>query len=173
MVDLFDFDPGGLRVKAAIAHFKAYLQRRYPDRSTGKHYISDLTIFSQFVGKTSPRDITVKTIDAFVQAQQAAKLLGHNDLQTTQLYIDGAAPTVRQDFERAMQGLVGQPAAALAPSALPAAAPAPHERPDHKVVLEQVSHLIAALPAWLAQAVQPYMRRRMARWSDHRLQPAG
>lgn len=59
MVDLFDFDPGGLRVKAAIAHFKAYLQRRYPDRSTGKHYISDLTIFSQFVGKTSPRDITV------------------------------------------------------------------------------------------------------------------
>ncbi len=42
-----------------------------------------------------------------------------------------------------------------------------------KVVLEQVSHLIAALPAWLAQAVQPYMRRRMARWSDHRLQAAG
>jgi hypothetical protein len=54
-IHLFDFDPGGLRVKAAIAHFKAYLQRRYPDRSTGKHYISDLTIFSQFVGKTTSR----------------------------------------------------------------------------------------------------------------------
>jgi len=61
-------------MKTAIVDFKAYLQRRYPDRSTGKHYVSDLTIFSQFVGKTSPRDITVKTIDAFVQAQQAAKL---------------------------------------------------------------------------------------------------
>lgn len=364
MVDLFDFDPGGLRVKTAIANFKAYLQRRYPDRSTGKHYISDLTIFSQFVGKKSPRDITVKTIDAFVQVQQAAKLkpttinrrlsaissffefiiaeaendtwrnpvrwkrhsvgtghhlprdvsddtadallsvvsdprdraifslmlkaglrvgevvtltlndfdpplqynlarlrvcgkgrkerltwltqeawlelaawlkvrpesqsqvlflnqhgrplsvsgvqyrlkryrqqtgldltchqlrhtfarrlaeqhmpvdslaklLGHNDLQTTQLYIDGAAPTVRQDFERAMQGLIDPPAAALAPGALPAAAPAPHERPDHEVVLEQVSHLMAALPAWLVQAVQHHIRRRMARWSDHRLQ---
>jgi site-specific recombinase XerD len=371
MVNLFDFDPGGLRVKTAIAHFKAYLQRRYPDRSTGKHYISDLTIFSQFVGNKSPRDITVKTIDAFVQAQQAAKLkpttinrrlsaissffefliaeaeddtwrnpvrwkrhsvrtghhlprdvsddtadallnvvhdprdraiftlmlkaglrvgevvtltlgdvepplqynlarlrvcgkgrkerptwltqeawlelaawlqvrpesqsqalflnqhgrplsvsgvqyrlqryrqqasldltchqlrhtfarrlaeqhmpvdslaklLGHNDLQTTQLYIDGAAPTVRQDFEQAMQGLgeslpagIDQPAASLAPGSLPAVVPSTHERPDHDVVLEQISHLTAALPAWLAQAVLQHTRRRMARWSDHRLQ---
>ena len=52
-------------MKTAIVNFKAYLQRRYPDRSTSKHYISDLTIFSQFVGKKSPRDISVKTIDAF------------------------------------------------------------------------------------------------------------
>jgi site-specific recombinase XerD len=367
MVNLFDFDPGGLTMKTAIVDFKAYLQRRYPDRSTGKHYVSDLTIFSQFVGKTSPRDITVKTIDAFVQAQQAAKLkpatinrrlsaissffefliaeaeddtwrnpvrwkrhsvrtghhlprdvsdeiaeallsvvndprdraiftlmlkaglrvgevvtltlndiepspqhnlarlrvcgkgrkerttwltqeawlelaawlnvrpeslsqalflnqharplsvsgiqyrlkqyrqqtgldltchqlrhtfarrlaehhmpvdslaklLGHNHLQTTQLYIDGAAPSVRQDFERAMQGLIdhpgsGQPAASLAPGALPAAA-STHERPDHDVVLEHFSHLTAALPFWLAQAVHDHTRRRMARWSDHRL----
>lgn len=355
-------------MKTAIVKFKAYLQRRYPDRSTSKHYISDLTIFSQFVGNKSPRDISVKTIDAFVQAQQAArlkpttvnrrlsaissffefliaeaeddtwrnpvrwkrhsvrtghhlprdvsddtaqallsvvsdprdraiftlmlkaglrvgevvtltlndiepparhnlarlrvcgkgrkeritwltqeawlelaawlkvrpesqsqalflnqharslsvsgiqyrlqqyrqqagldltchqlrhtfarrlaeqhmpvdslaKLLGHNDLQTTQLYIDGAAPTVRQDFEQAMQGLIdrpssGQPAASFAPGALPAAA-STHERPDHDVVLEQVSHLTAALPLWLAQAVHHHTRRRMARWSDHRLQ---
>jgi site-specific recombinase XerD len=34
-----------------------------------------------------------------------AKLLGHNDLQTTQLYIEGANPTVRRDFDQAMQNL--------------------------------------------------------------------
>jgi site-specific recombinase XerD len=32
-----------------------------------------------------------------------AKLLGHTNLQTTQLYIDGADPTVRADFLQAMQ----------------------------------------------------------------------
>ena len=34
-----------------------------------------------------------------------AKLLGHSDLNTTQLYIDGANPAVREDFLQAMQSL--------------------------------------------------------------------
>src|SRR5258708_37613907 len=34
-----------------------------------------------------------------------ARLLGHNQLQTTQRYIDGADPTVRSDFEVAMAQL--------------------------------------------------------------------
>lgn len=34
-----------------------------------------------------------------------ARLLGHSDLQTTQRYIDGADPTVRADFLKAMQDL--------------------------------------------------------------------
>ena len=34
-----------------------------------------------------------------------AKLLGHSDLHTTQLYIDGANPAVREDFLQAMQSL--------------------------------------------------------------------
>jgi site-specific recombinase XerD len=351
-------------MRTAIANFKAYLQRRYPDRSTTKHYLSDLNIFSQFVGGKSPREITVRTIDAFIQAQQAqklkpttvnrrlsaissffefliaeaeddtwrnpvrwqrhsvrtghhlprdvndetaetllrvvrdprdraiftlmlkaglrvgevvsltlndieppvqhnlarlrvcgkgrkerpvwltqeawlelavwlklrpegdsqalflnqharplsvsgiqyrlrqyrqqagceltchqlrhtfarrlaeqqvpvdslAKLLGHNDLQTTQLYIDGAAPTVRQDFEQAMQSLINQPVSNHSSAiSLPAATPSTNERPVDDVVLEQVSHLTADLPTWLAQAVHLHTRRRMARWSDHRL----
>jgi site-specific recombinase XerD len=56
-------------MKDAIAKFKCYLTRRYPDRSTTKHYMSDLAIFSQFVGNKSPREITAKLIDDFVQAQ--------------------------------------------------------------------------------------------------------
>jgi site-specific recombinase XerD len=53
----------------AIAKFKDYLERRYPDRSTAKHYISDLLIFRQFAGPVKPPEITAKMVDEFVQAQ--------------------------------------------------------------------------------------------------------
>ena len=56
-------------MKTAIEHFKVYLERRYPGRSTSKHYLSDLSIFRDFVGDKSPREITPKVIDQFVQAQ--------------------------------------------------------------------------------------------------------
>jgi integrase/recombinase XerD len=56
-------------MKDAIARFKPYLEQRYPDRSTSKHYMSDLAIFSRFVGDVSPKDITIKLIDRFVQDQ--------------------------------------------------------------------------------------------------------
>ena len=56
-------------MRKEIVQFKAYLQRRYPGRSTTKHYMSDLAIFTQFVGDIPPQEITVKTIDRFVQAQ--------------------------------------------------------------------------------------------------------
>ena len=52
-----------------MVQFKAYLQRRYPGRSTTKHYMSDLAIFKQFVGDTPPKQVSVKMIDRFVQAQ--------------------------------------------------------------------------------------------------------
>jgi len=53
----------------AIADFRRYLDRRYPGRSTRKHYISDLTIFQRFVGDVSPQAVTARTIDQFVQRQ--------------------------------------------------------------------------------------------------------
>jgi len=58
-------------MRMAIETFEKYLKRRYPGRSTAKHYLNDLRIFQQFVGDKSPREITVKTIDAFIEAQQA------------------------------------------------------------------------------------------------------
>ncbi len=54
----------------AIARFKSYLERRYPERSTAKHYVSDLMIFSQFAGDdVSPKKVGSKLVDEFVQAQ--------------------------------------------------------------------------------------------------------
>ena len=52
-----------------ITQFKAYLQRRYPGRSTTKHYMSDLAVFTRFTGDIPAKQVTVKTIDQFVQAQ--------------------------------------------------------------------------------------------------------
>jgi site-specific recombinase XerD len=53
----------------AIANFRCYLERRYPGRSTAKHYISDLLIFRQFVGDVNPTEIGAKMIAEFVESQ--------------------------------------------------------------------------------------------------------
>ena len=351
-------------MKTAIAKFEKYLKRRYPKRSTAKHYISDLMIFHQFAGQKKPREITAKTIDAFIEAQQAnglkastinrrlatlssffdflsleadaddwlnpvrwkrhrvkqghhlprdaseetvknlmavlddqrdraifslmlkaglrvgevvalnaadleapvsgslarlrvsgkggkermvwltletwlevqawlkirpeskeealflnqhrrrlsvagvqyrlkgytkeagitlschqlrhtyarrlaerempldslAKLMGHNSLQTTQLYIDGANPALRRDFQRAMQGLESAPA----PDETPVVAvPSPFtprlkdKEPDNNAILKELAYLSAALPNWLQEAIRKHMLRRMPRWAAH------
>ena len=58
----------------AIARFTHYLERRFPERSTSKHYSSDLKIFARFVGDKQPREIKVKTINAFVEDQSRQQL---------------------------------------------------------------------------------------------------
>jgi integrase/recombinase XerD len=56
-------------MKTAMTKFKQYLQRRYPGSSTAKHYMSDLNIFSRFVDEVSPKNITPKLVDQFVQEE--------------------------------------------------------------------------------------------------------
>ena len=58
----------------ALARFTHYLECRYPERSTSKHYSSDLKIFARFVGDKQPREIKVKTINAFVENQSRQQL---------------------------------------------------------------------------------------------------
>jgi hypothetical protein len=61
-------------MQADLDRFMRHLERRHPNRSTKKHYTSDLNIFAQFVGDKSPRKITVKDVDAFVADQNFAAL---------------------------------------------------------------------------------------------------
>ena len=106
-----------------------------------------------------------------------AKLLGHTNLQTTQLYIDGADPTVRADFLQAMQNVArvaqvlgpraGQPVVAQSATLFPA--PQSEERPDPVTLLDNLSHLAADLPDWLQTALRSHTLRRMSRWPAHRL----
>jgi len=53
-----------------IAAFAAYLQRRFPDRATTKHYVSDMHLFLCQQAKPLPT-ITRADIDAFVDAERA------------------------------------------------------------------------------------------------------
>jgi site-specific recombinase XerD len=106
-----------------------------------------------------------------------AKLMGHSGVQTTQLYIDGADPSLRRDFHQAMQRLAAWPDPAPASDASPSTSPAilstppqADEPPDPEALLDRLSYLTACLPDWLAQEVRQHTRRRMVRWQAHRVQ---
>lgn len=53
----------------ATEQFECYLRRRYSDRSTPKHYLSDLRIFVRHIGHKSPTEVKVQDIDSFVDHQ--------------------------------------------------------------------------------------------------------
>jgi site-specific recombinase XerD len=102
--------------------------------------------------------------------ESLAKLLGHNDLQTTQRYIDGADPGLRDDFLRAMTEY--EP---IAPpsfeqfSAIPTLPIQPEEGPSPSELLAAVMHLGADLPDWLQHELHRHTLRRMSRWPAHRV----
>jgi site-specific recombinase XerD len=50
---------------SVVPEFERYLQRRYPERSTAKHYLSDLRQFEKVCSKTGS-EVTTQDIDAFV-----------------------------------------------------------------------------------------------------------
>jgi integrase/recombinase XerD len=99
-----------------------------------------------------------------------AKLLGHQSIQTTQLYIDGADPTVRHDFLAALEkaSLASPADQTLTLEHLsPSAGPTRSEHVDPVELVDQLSHLTADLPAWLHQALRSYMISRINRWQPH------
>jgi len=53
----------------AMEQFERYLQRRYPERSTAKHYLSDLRQFEKVCSKPWS-EVTTQDIDAFVDYGQ-------------------------------------------------------------------------------------------------------
>lgn len=101
-----------------------------------------------------------------------AKLLGHNGLQTTQRYIDGADPSLRADFTQAMASK--QPTASATEKHFPVMADSQYQptvRPDSHELLGKMVHLAAELPQWLQRELVEHTLRLMPRWTDHRLVP--
>lgn len=105
-----------------------------------------------------------------------AKLMGHSSLQTTQLYIDGADPVVRRDFEQAMEKLSQDESALPQPlswssgsKAVTLSASRADERPDAQAILQELAYLTDKLPPWLQQAIRAHMLRRMPRWTAHQV----
>ena len=105
--------------------------------------------------------------------ESLAKLLGHRSIQTTQLYIDGADPTLRHDFLRAMEkatpAQAKPPETSLSPShdLFQPSLPDRDERADPIAIADQLSHLAADLPPWLQQALRRYLISRISRWQPH------
>ena len=105
--------------------------------------------------------------------ESLAKVLGHRSLKTTQGYIDGADPTVRSDFLRAMERLESLSLRKALPanelSATTAfGSPLSEERPNPAVLLARFEHLAADLPAWLQEELCQHTLRRIPRWQPHR-----
>lgn len=61
-------------MKTDLKRYKRHLERKHPNRSTEKHYTSDLKIFARFVGDKPPRKVTVQDIDAFIEYQNRRQL---------------------------------------------------------------------------------------------------
>jgi len=58
----------------ALERFQRYLERRYGDRSTPKHYRSDLRVWVRQLGPKRPQEVTMQDIDQFVDGQVAQGL---------------------------------------------------------------------------------------------------
>jgi integrase/recombinase XerC len=94
-----------------------------------------------------------------------AKLLGHNQLHTTQRYIDGADPSLRAEFKAAMAQLeaafthdpVPPPVVALPQ---PPAQPRTATQPD----LIRLRERLVRLPLWLRDSVDAYLTWRWPTW---------
>ena len=104
-----------------------------------------------------------------------AKLLGHADLRTTQRYIDGADPGIRDEFLQAMQQMrqtnpelseQTDPATTAAATFTPST---PEQPLDPVACVDDLAHLAHDLPDWLRQELRQHTIRRIARWQPHRV----
>jgi site-specific recombinase XerD len=104
-----------------------------------------------------------------------ARLLGHNDLQSTQRYIDGADPTLRADFTAAMTALESTLSSEPKPlsvhpkpkrSSQNKKAPAERDRTASRAELQKLREwlITAGLPDWLEEAVDAYLSWRWPIW---------
>lgn len=61
------------KVERAIEEFERYIKSRYPNSTTARHYVHDLRLFNQMIGK-SPRTVSREDVDRFVEDQLARGL---------------------------------------------------------------------------------------------------
>ena len=111
-----------------------------------------------------------RLVEQALPVQSLAKLLGHSSLQTTQLYIDGADPSLRQQFLQAIQNPLLQLTSAPQPTPLPTLAPSRAPEPiDFLAIVDKLAHLAQDLPEWLHQAIREHTLRHLPRWQLPRL----
>jgi integrase/recombinase XerD len=100
--------------------------------------------------------------------------LGHSQLKTTQVYIDGASPEVRADYQAAMARLAQQaerppsPPAAVAPPIATAESSAETTTAETaQLTAAEIESPIAQLPAWLQCPIVAFLQAQQMRWQPY------
>jgi site-specific recombinase XerD len=109
-----------------------------------------------------------RVTEAGMPVESLARLMGHAQISTTQIYLAGADPALREQFDQAMQRLA-------APDALPHAAPPavgrdPASSPGRAPVYAQPpdgADWALDLPDAIRQDCLAYMRRHLSGWRPH------
>jgi len=99
--------------------------------------------------------------------------LGHSDLKTTQIYIDGANPDIRDDYEEAMEHLSRQ---AMAPALEPVRSEGkstspmlseyqpPNATGCIRLSGDEIRQRLDPLPLWLHQPIVSFLLHQQMRW---------
>lgn len=97
--------------------------------------------------------------------ESIALLLGHAKVSTTQRYIAGANPDLRDAFLQAMDALEQEE---VVPSALPlGGSRAPRREKRDPQCLQSALMALNCLPTWLQPTVHSYFKRRWRNWKAH------
>ncbi len=105
--------------------------------------------------------------------------LGHSQLKTTQIYIDGANPDVRADYQIAMKALSETTAECLNSEEEAAFVVKPSKTPPipecvaDAPLLEaaEIEAKLAELPAWLVSEVLDFLLAKQVRWQPQHRRP--
>ena len=110
--------------------------------------------------------------DVGMPVESLASLMGHSQMSTTQIYLAGADPVVRENFVRAVQHIEAD--AVLSPVPAPALPPATATRvptePGRAPVyppLPDGTDWALDLPEGIRQECIAYMRRHLSGWRPH------
>jgi site-specific recombinase XerD len=105
--------------------------------------------------------------EAGMPVESLARLMGHAQISTTQIYLAGADPALRHTFDQAMQHLAAADIAAPAPSLPPApAASQPGGEPVY-APLPDGRAWATDLPQAIRQDCISYMQRHAHGWRPH------
>ena len=98
--------------------------------------------------------------------ESLSKLMGHAQVQTTQVYIAGADPNLRAAFAKAMARLEDAPER---PPTITVIEQMPRPRPERADPAELAAclALFDHLPAWLQELLRVYLPRRWRNWQPH------
>jgi site-specific recombinase XerD len=109
-----------------------------------------------------------RLIEAQMPVESLARLMGHAQISTTQIYLAGADPALRQTFERAMQQVGAADTAAPAPTMPPpAATPSqPGRDPVYPLPPDGTSWALD-LPESIRQDCIAYVHRHLSGWRPH------